>query len=146
MRRRKTFISILIAALVLYGLLIIDSANKEARKIELEKKVIGYIQKHEHNGQLHINFSKDLNLSFDKVYIFPPYTPEKEIKQHLGPRSQDLKPYGIHYRDDISLLVFVQNQEIKNVVELPSKYEVTHPGKPHQPYLIPSTVQINVAT
>ena len=144
MPKKKPIILFLIASLLVYGLLIIDSANKESRKIELENKVVGFIEKHKEEGSLHINFSKDIGLSYDTAYVFPPYTSEKEMRKHLGAKTRDLKPYGIHYRDDISLLVFVKHNEIQNIVELPSKYKVFPSGNKLAPFSIPKTARITI--
>ncbi|WP_433746899.1 hypothetical protein [Falsibacillus pallidus] len=144
MRRRKALLSIIIISAVLYGLLIASSANKQSKRLDIENKVVSFIEKNEKNGAAHINFQKDIGISYDKAYIFPPYTSDNELKKHLGNRSAELKSYGLTYRDDISLLVFVKSDQIVHVVKLPAKYKVTPDNSSHTPYLIQKSVKFKV--
>lgn len=52
---------------------------------------------------------------WDKVYLFPPYTPHKIVTQALG---NAVDPRGIRERDDISLLVFTKGEAIIHVAEV----------------------------
>lgn len=58
---------------------------------------------------------------WDKLYIFPPYTPTVFINKSLGFESSQLKNVDMDSREEINLLVFIKNGELKSFVEFPKR-------------------------
>ena len=56
---------------------------------------------------------------WERLFVFPPYTTEAELRQQLGPLSSSVADVGIAHRDDITLLVFVGSGRVHAAVEQP---------------------------
>lgn len=57
--------------------------------------------------------------AWEKIYIFSPYTSLEKIHQFLGFKWSVARSTGIDYRDDINLLVFVENGKVVHFIEYP---------------------------
>lgn len=99
------------------------------------------IEKKDQNS-VYVDFNKDLHMHFDHVFLFPPYTVEKEQKKVLGQEWKKIQNIGIANRDDINLLIFVQNGKISNTILLPREYKIKMPRPMNKDYEIPSAVVI----
>ncbi|KYD05512.1 membrane lipoprotein lipid attachment site-containing protein [Heyndrickxia sporothermodurans] len=83
-----------------------------------------------HNNKVESSFSQvikkggsheiDLNsltdFTWDKAFIFPPYTVQESINEQLGTKFKD--PSNIDRRDDIYLLVFLQKSKVVQYAEI----------------------------
>lgn len=56
---------------------------------------------------------------WDRLFVFPPYTPKAYIASELGPAAAGAPDVGIEYRDDITLLVFVYRGQVAAYTEQP---------------------------
>ncbi len=56
-----------------------------------------------------ISLAKETGFTWDRVFIFPPYTPESEVLREIGVPWDDVERTGIATRDDAVLLVFVRS-------------------------------------
>lgn len=70
-------------------------------------------------GGATFNFRELKQIEWDMLYIFGPYTPTSDIDSKLGTSNSSIKQVGIESRDDISLLVFLKQNEIKAVLPYP---------------------------
>ncbi|MBN1898038.1 MAG: hypothetical protein JW827_04610 [Spirochaetes bacterium] len=100
---------------ILFILLVLSlthCARQDRFKANLIKKI------HEETPHV-IKFETLTDFSWDRVFIFPPYTSDEKISQALGFIWQDAKATGIHYRDDICLLVFIKGNTVIHYTEYP---------------------------
>lgn len=58
----------------------------------------------------------------DKACVIGPYTPEKVIQATAGVEISSRHTHDIHYRDDITLLLFIRNGRVARSVAHPLKY------------------------
>ncbi|MGF3104021.1 hypothetical protein [Rossellomorea sp. DUT-2] len=56
------------------------------------------------------------DFKWDKAYLFEPYTPEEHIEKQLGVEFED--PSNIRSRDDIYLMVFLNEDKVVQYAEL----------------------------
>jgi hypothetical protein len=67
-----------------------------------------------------LNISAVTRFAWDKLFIFPPYTPIEVMDRALGVTAPSaLKDTRIFERDDINVFVFLVNDEITAVISLP---------------------------
>jgi uncharacterized protein YxeA len=72
------------------------------------------IVKDENNTEISIKLLA--NFDWEKGYLFTPYSTQKGIDEQLGVHFND--PSGIDLRDDIYLLVFMDNDKVVQYVEM----------------------------
>lgn len=130
-------IYLLLFSLLLFGHTQSDRASNESP----ETTMLSLIEKKDQNS-VYVDFNKDLHMHFDHVFLFPPYTVEKEQKKVLGQEWKKIQNIGIANRDDINLLIFVQNGKISNTILLPREYKIKMPRPMNKDYEIPSAVVI----
>jgi hypothetical protein len=56
------------------------------------------------------------NIDWEKAFLFTPYSTQEAIEEQLGVHFQD--PSDIAWRDDIYLLVFMNNEKVIQYVEI----------------------------
>ncbi|MGV2882478.1 hypothetical protein [Paenibacillus taichungensis] len=104
-------IAIVVIGIVFYGI------NQKERQI-VQQNLITAIEKSRVGNELvTIDFKKITGFSWDKVYVFTPYTPEEEINQQLGFNWS--KANLIEYYDSFNLLVFVKENKVVQYVKFP---------------------------
>jgi hypothetical protein len=59
------------------------------------------------------------DFAWDRLYVFPPYTPTAAIQRDLGFAWPEADRTGIDERDGVTLLVFVANRHVVRSVEYP---------------------------
>lgn len=84
---------------------------KQADKLE---KVFAKATKDDNQTELQVQ--EQTNFEWDKAYLFTPYSTEDGMSDELGFSFKD--PSNIDMRDDIYLLVFVQNDTVIRYAEL----------------------------
>lgn len=67
-----------------------------------------------------IDINSLTDFSWDKAYIFIPYTSSEEITEKINFKWKYSK--SIEYRDDINLIVFVKGKNVVSYIELLRKY------------------------
>ncbi len=56
---------------------------------------------------------------WERLHVFPPYTPAEQADAELGVRCEAARVSGIFERDDITLLVFVSGKRVVRYVAHP---------------------------
>jgi hypothetical protein len=74
-----------------------------------------------------VNLNELTDFTWDKAYLFPPYTPQATINEKLGFTFND--PSDIKNRDDIYLLIFVKEEKVVQYAEVSRKYGELIPKK-----------------
>ena len=109
----RSIISILILATILIG-----CNNKLEINEGLVESRINLFMLNDDQNEVDINALTDF--SWEKAYIFIPYTPKEHMTEKLGFNWKN--SIGIDYRDDINLIVFVKDKTVVKYIELPRKY------------------------
>ena len=109
----RSIISILILVTILIGC----NNNLEINEGHVESRINPFMLNDDQN-KVDINALTDF--SWEKAYIFTPYTPKEHMTEKLGFNWKN--SIGIDYRDDINLIVFVKDKTVVKYIELPRKY------------------------
>lgn len=80
------------------------------------------------------------SFDWEKAFLFHPYTPQENIEEQLGVNYND--PSGIDLRDDIYLLVFMNDEKVVQYVEVERQGADFTIGE--KKYLTPSDDLINI--
>ena len=67
----------------------------------------------------YIDVVRVLPFGWEKMYVFPPYTPIDDIEKALGFKWGGAKKTRIDERDDITLLLFVIGKTVQAAIEHP---------------------------
>ena len=67
-----------------------------------------------------VDLNKLTDFKWDKAYLFPPYTDQASINEKLGFTFND--PSDIKNRDDIYLLIFVNEKKLAQYADVSRKY------------------------
>jgi hypothetical protein len=70
-------------------------------------------------GPEYLDVVRVLPFGWEKMYVFPPYTPLDDIEKALGFKWRGAKKTRINERDDITLLVFVIGKTVQASIEHP---------------------------
>jgi hypothetical protein len=81
--------------------------NPAHKNSELEKTIYSIVIDEKNNG---FNLNPLTDFNWDKAKLFGPYTPQEVIEEHLGVRYGQTG--GIEDRDDIFLLVFLDDENV----------------------------------
>lgn len=87
-----------------------------------------------------ININSLTNFDWDKAFLFEPYTTKESIEQQLGVDFKD--PSKIDIRDDIYLLVFLNEHKVVHYAEInrqQSDFSIEE-----KEYLTPAYASINI--
>ncbi|MDQ0215794.1 hypothetical protein J2S13_002214 [Oikeobacillus pervagus] len=127
---------------MLFFLLLIGSNKDQAIEGDVEAQLISLIEKKSANQTVYIDFKKDLNIEFDNVYLFPPYTKEEDQKKILTFDWVRVKDIGIQFRDDINLFIFMKDEKLVDTIQLPRNYKIKLTEPLNNEYRISSTIGI----
>ncbi|MFB1051987.1 hypothetical protein [Paraliobacillus sp. JSM ZJ581] len=83
------------------------------RNVELEKS-ISSITEDKNNSE--ISLTTMTSFDWEKAFLFTPYSTQEGIEEQLGVKFND--PSDIDYRDDIYLLVFINDNKVVQYVEV----------------------------
>jgi len=119
---KKTTILILI-------LLLLVGCNQ--RNADLEDSIYSII---EDKSKGEINVNSLTNFNWDKAFLFTPYSPAEYIEEQLGTTFKDKS--NLDMRDDIYLLVFLNEDEVVQHVEI--KRQGAYLSIKEKVYLTPS--------
>ncbi|MBX7170036.1 MAG: hypothetical protein K1X72_03690 [Pyrinomonadaceae bacterium] len=78
-------------------------------------------QKVDNQDNSPLEIKKLTDFSWDKLYIFTPYTPTKVINETLGFESKIIKDIEMDSQEEINLLVFVKDNKLTTLVEFPRR-------------------------
>ncbi|MBB2479410.1 hypothetical protein H5P36_04350 [Bacillus sp. APMAM] len=91
----------------------------------LEKSINSALEK---ENVTELDFNSLTEFDWDKAYLITPYSDQQTINKQLGVKFKD--PANMNYRDDIYLLVFLDNNKVVQYVEIPTKYgQLKHGNK-----------------
>ncbi|MBM7703792.1 hypothetical protein [Metabacillus iocasae] len=117
---KKLLIFTLVALLSIF---FIDRSYSKQNQAELQQMLISKIEEQQLvNNEIKVNFEELFDFKWDKVYVFTPYTSIKEVNNQLGFTWLGAKSTGIDRRDDVNLIVFVENNQVAQYIELPRSY------------------------
>lgn len=87
---------------------------------DLELKLVAEIKQKVENKQSDpISIKALTDFNWDKLFIFNPYTPTSLLESALGKEAYKLKEVEMDSREDINLLVFVNEGQIINFIAFP---------------------------
>jgi hypothetical protein len=118
----KTRFTIFAALLALFaGLPGIGCSDRPAQERFKWFDMVGSIidAKQKTGNPTYIDVVRVLPFGWEKMYVFPPYTPIDDIEKALGFKWGGAKKTRIHERDDITLLVFVIGRTVQAAIEHP---------------------------
>jgi len=111
--------------------------NNFEHNIELEKSIYSIL---EDENKSQIKIESLINFNWDKAFLFRPYTAQESINEQLGVDFKD--PSNIASRDDICLLVFLNDGKVVEYAEINRQQYDFFIGE--NEYLTPSDASIIV--
>jgi hypothetical protein len=105
--RRNTITILILTFFLLAG------CSSVTHNTDLENSIQSIV-KDKNKSQININSLA--NFEWDKGYLFPPYTAEESMEKQMGVNFKDRS--NIYSRDDIYLLVFVNNEKVIQYAEV----------------------------
>ncbi|WP_052345911.1 hypothetical protein [Paucisalibacillus sp. EB02] len=118
-------------------LLLLVGCSSIQHNIDLEKSLYSIIEDKNKNE---INLTSWTSFDWEKAFLFTPYTPPEEIEKQLGVDYND--PSDIDWRDDIYLLIFMNDEKVVQYVEVERQGADFTIGK--KKYLTPSDDLIRI--
>jgi hypothetical protein len=91
-------------------------------------------------GPAYLDVVRVMPFGWEKLYVFPPYTPVADIEKALGFKWRQAKKTRIDERDDITLLVFIIGRTVQDYIEQPrsegdfSRLKAAYPYSPREGY------------
>lgn len=98
---------------LLFILFLLTGCAIPERNVELEKS-ISSITEDKNNSE--IILTTLTSFDWQKAFLFTPYSTQEGIEEQLGFKFND--PSDIDYRDDIYLLVFINDDKVVQYVEV----------------------------
>ncbi|KAB2336345.1 hypothetical protein F7731_12745 [Cytobacillus depressus] len=104
--------------IVLFSLLLLIGCNNYNIKqnTELEKNINTSIIMVSDKSDSEIYIKAFTNFEWDKAFLINPYTSQEEIEKQVGVNFKD--PSNISSRDDIYLLIFLNNGKVVQYAEI----------------------------
>ena len=119
--RRLTQISLIVLALLcVIGIIsYLDFLSEEKERQKISSSLNQEVQKNRAGDIDLVDFSLLTSFSWDKLYIFSPYSPPESIDTALGKYWIGSRFTEIKSSDRISLLVFTKNGKVVRYLEFP---------------------------
>ncbi len=111
--------AIVIVGAVFYGIGIHHKETRERQTLQ-ENLITAIEYERSSNERIIIDFKHITNFSWDKVYIFTPYTSREQINKKLGFTWS--KADLIELSDSFNLIVFVKGKKVVQYVEFSREY------------------------
>ncbi|MCM3655363.1 hypothetical protein [Metabacillus litoralis] len=112
------YINFLIPCLIISSILFAGCHHNLEINDDLVERRMNSVFLNKDQNEVDLNALTDF--SWEKAYIFPPYTTSEYMTEKLGFKWNNAT--GIDYRDDINLIVFVKDKKVVKYIELPRKY------------------------
>jgi hypothetical protein len=93
--------------------LLLTGCSEVTHNTDLENSIQSIVKD---KNKSQINIDSLANFEWDKGYLFPPYTAEESMEKQMGVNFKDRS--NIYSRDDIYLLVFVNNEKVVQYAEI----------------------------
>lgn len=129
-------LTILILSLLL---LVGCNQNNVQHNTKLEEAIFSVVED-KNNNEIDINSLT--NFDWDKAFLFAPYTPQESINEQLGVDFKD--PSNIDFRDDIYLLVFLNDDTVVQYAEINRNHQRSDFSVDEKGYLTPSNASITI--
>ncbi len=120
---KKILVFTLVALLSVF---LIDHSYSKHNQAVSQQALIEEI-KRQNQAVSTIDLRQLLDFKWDDVYVFTPGTKLKTVEETLGFQWFDAKSTRIDQRDDVNLIVFVENHQVAQYVMLPTKYGILKP-------------------
>lgn len=98
---------------IIFILLLILLVGCNQRNGDLEDSINSVVED-ESKGEINVNSHTDFN--WDKAFLFTPYSTAESIEEQLGTKFKEKS--NINMRDDIYLLVFLNEDEVVQYAEI----------------------------
>ena len=118
-------------------LLLLTGCGSLTHNTELEKAIQSVV-KDEQNSEIPIESLA--NFVWDQAFLFSPYTTQEGIEEQMGVDYKD--PSKLDLRDDIYLLVFLNDDQVVQYVEINRQQSDFSIGD--KAYLTPSNASIKI--
>ncbi|SES44993.1 hypothetical protein [Psychrobacillus sp. OK032] len=124
---------------IIFSLLFLVGCSKNSvqQNTELEESIHSIV---EDKNISEININDLTNFDWDKAFLFAPYTTQESLEEQLRVNFKD--PSKLDIRDDIYLLVFLNNNKVVHYTEINRQQSDFSLGE--QEYLTPSNAFINI--
>ncbi|MBE1554493.1 membrane lipoprotein lipid attachment site-containing protein [Sporosarcina limicola] len=124
---------------IIFTLLLLVGCSQSSvqQNTELEESIYSIV---EDKNISEININSLTNFDWDKAFLFTPYTSQESIKEQLGVNFKD--PSNIDIRDDIYLLVFLNDKKVVHYAEI-NRQQCSF-SIAEKEYLTPSNDSINI--
>jgi hypothetical protein len=117
-KKKKLGILLLGVGLVVLILLTMNKIIQDQRQ-KLYIEVSKIVSSHENHQTATIDFSNLTLFSWERLYIFPPYTSSEEIDKVLGTVWLGSRLTSIESNEGITLLIFTQKSKVVQYLEFP---------------------------
>lgn len=97
------------------------SPNSALTADKLQEKLATAIQEGSDKGNARVDIKSATDFTWDKMYVFPPYTTTESIRRTVGEDNSGIYSVNIESRDDINLLVFLEKGKVVRYVALPRR-------------------------
>jgi uncharacterized protein YxeA len=127
-----------ITVIILSLLLLVGCSQSSVQQnTELEESIYSIV---EDKNISEININSKTNFEWDKSFLFEPYTTQESIEEQLGVDFKD--PSKIDIRDDIYLLVFLNENKVVHYAEINRQQSDFFVGE--NEYLTPTNASIYI--
>jgi len=117
MKQNKIIWGITLSTLVIATIIFVNFYFQDVARKELRNNLRNSIEQLK-NGQVeYIDFIQITSFSWDRLYIFTPYTNYSTIDKTLGYYWLPARSSLIQSRDYVCLLVFVKNRQVVQYIE-----------------------------
>ncbi|ALX49497.1 hypothetical protein [Lentibacillus amyloliquefaciens] len=99
--------------LIIFGLLLLILVGCNQRSEDLEESINSVVED-KSKGEIDVNAYT--NFDWEKAFLFTPYSTTESIEEQLETSFKDKS--NIHIRDDIYLLVFLNEDEVVQYAEI----------------------------
>ncbi|WP_036688762.1 hypothetical protein [Paucisalibacillus globulus] len=94
-------------------ILLLAGCSNVQHNTDLEISILSLVENNSNND---ISLNQMTSFDWEKAFLFTPYSTQKEIEKQLGVNFND--PSNINMRDDIYLLVFMNDDKVVQYVEV----------------------------
>ena len=110
-----------VIAVLFFSLAVAGCSDRPAQERFKWFEIVGSIieAKRTSGGPTYLDVVRVMPFGWEKLYVFPPYTPIDDIEKALGFKWRGAKKTRIDERDDITLLLFVIGKTVQASIEHP---------------------------
>lgn len=117
MKQNKVIFGIALSTVAIVIMIFINFYFQDIARKEIRSNLIDSIEQLENRQVEYIDFMQITSFSWDRLYIFTPYTNYKTIDETLGFYWLPARSSLIQSKDYVYLLVFLKNRHVVQYVE-----------------------------